>query len=102
MCPANTCKDFMRLFDTQTGVTGRFTPRLSGLPYVTRLLTGCVSSIGRVSAWHASGLEFDPQVRHILSWRLGLEKNSTAILPLLLIQEEKLSVTGERMCTKYW
>ena len=26
---------------------------------------------------------------------------STAILPLLLIQEEQLSVTGERMCTKY-
>ena len=27
---------------------------------------------------------------------------STAILPLPLIQEEQLSVTGERMCTKYW
>ena len=26
---------------------------------------------------------------------------STAILPLPLIQEEQLSVTGERMCTKY-
>ena len=25
-----------------------------------------------------------------------------AILPLLLIQEGHLSVTGERMCTKYW
>ena len=46
--------------------------------------------------------EFGPHVRHILSWRLGHEKNSTAILPLLLIQEEQLSVTGERMCTKYW
>ena len=23
-------------------------------------------------------------------------------LPLPLIQEEQLSVTGERMCTKYW
>ena len=44
-------------------------------------------------------------VRHILSSRLGHERNSTAILPLLLIQEEQLSVidvTGERMCTKYW
>ena len=30
------------------------------------------------------------------------EKISTAILPLPLIQEEQLSVTGERMCTKYW
>ena len=33
---------------------------------------------------------------------LGHEKNSTAILPLLLIQEEQLSVIGERMCTEYW
>ena len=60
------------------------------------------STIGSVSAWHASGTEFDPHVRHILSWRLGPEKNSTAILSLPLIQEEQLSVTDERMCTKYW
>ena len=39
---------------------------------------------------------------NILSWRLGHENISTAILPLPLIQEEQLSVTGERMCTKYW
>ena len=65
-------------------------------------MTGCGSSMGNVSAWHASGLEFDPHARHILSWRLGHEKNSTAILPLPLIQEDQLSVTGERMGTKYW
>ena len=41
-------------------------------------------------------------VRHILSWRLGHENISVAILPLSLIQEEQLSVTGERMCIKYW
>ena len=44
----------------------------------------------------------DPHVRHILSWRFGHENISTAILPLPLIQEEQLSVTGERMSTKYW
>ena len=60
------------------------------------------SSIGNVSAWHASGPDFDPHVRHILLWRLGHENISTAILPLPLIQKEQLSVTGERMCTKYW
>ena len=60
------------------------------------------SSIGRVFTWHASGPEFDPHVRHILSWRFGHEKISTAILPLPLIQEEQLSVIGERMCSKYW
>ena len=65
-------------------------------------VTGCNSSIGSVSAWHASGPEFDPHVWHILSWRLGHKKISMAILPLPLIQEEQLSVTGERMCTKHW
>ena len=60
------------------------------------------SSIGSVFAWHASGPGFDPHVRHILSWRLGHKNISTAILPLPLIQEEQLSVTGERMCAKNW
>ena len=62
----------------------------------------CGSSIGSVSAWYASGPKFDPHVRHILSWRLVHEKMSMAILPLPLIPDEQLSVTGERMCTKYW
>ena len=31
-----------------------------------------------------------------------MKKISTAILPLPLIQEEQLSVTGERISTKYW
>ena len=64
--------------------------------------TGRGSSIGSEFTWHASGPEVDPYVRHILSWRLGHENISTAILPLPLIHEEQLSVTGERMCTKYW
>ena len=55
-----------------------------------------------ISTSLASGPEFDPHVRHILSWRLGHENISKAILPLPLIQEKQLSVTGERMCTKYW
>ena len=33
---------------------------------------------------------------------LVMETISTAILPLPLIQEEQLSVTGKRMHTKYW
>ena len=46
-------------------------------------LAGRGSSIGSMSAWHASGPKFDPHVRHSLSWR----QFSTAILPLPLIQE---------------
>ena len=68
---------------------------------VTYQNIGRGSSIGSEFAWHASGPEFDPHAQHILSWRLGHENISTAILPLPLIQEEQLSVTGERMCTKY-
>ena len=45
---------------------------------------------------------FDPHVRHIFSWRLSNEKLSTATLPLPLIQEQQLPVTGKRMCTKNW
>ena len=51
-------------------------------------LAGHGSSIGSVAAWHASGPEFDPHIRHILSWRIGHEKISAAILSLPLIQEE--------------
>ena len=65
-------------------------------------ITGHGSSIGSEFAWHASCPEFDPHVRHILPWRPGHENISMAILSLSLIQEEQLSVTGERMCTKYW
>ena len=57
----------------------------------------CENSIGIIM--HASCPEFDPHVRRIR--RLGHEKGSTAILSLPLIQEEQLSATGERMCTKY-
>ena len=56
---------------------------------ITSLVTGRGSSIGSEFVWHASGPEFDPHVRHILSWRLGHENISTAILLLLLIQEEQ-------------
>ena len=36
-------------------------------------VAGRGSSIRIVSAWHASGPEYDPHIRHILSWRLGHE-----------------------------
>ena len=85
--------------------TGRVLPanvNLIETGHVLPAKTGRGSSIGSVFAWHANCPEFDPHVRHILSWRLGHENISTAIFPLPLIQEEQLSVTGERMCTKYW
>ena len=65
-------------------------------------VAGRDSSIGSVSAWHANNPKFSPHVRYILSWRLGYEKISMAFLPLPLIQEEQLSVNGEKMCTTCW
>ena len=59
------------------------------------LLTGHGSSIGSEFAWHASGPEFDPHVRHILSWRLGHESISTGILSLPLML--RLRITGSRV-----
>ena len=48
--------------------------------------TGCGSSIGSEFAWHASGPEFDPNVRDILSWRHELVSKFNVGLKTLLHQ----------------
>ena len=48
------------------------------------------------------GHRFDPHVRQHFFEEFGHERISTAILSLPLLQEGQLSVTGKRMCTKYW
>ena len=68
----------------------------------TILYPGAVARSEACPLGMQAAAEFDPHVRHILSWSLGHENISTAILPLPLIQEEQWSVTGERMCTMYW
>ena len=57
---------------------------------------------GMVAAWYADGRGLDPYVRQHSFKEFSHEIISTTILSLLLIQEGQLSVTGERMCTKYW
>ena len=52
----------------------------------------------RASAWYANGRGFDPQHSFVEFSRKII---SMAILSLLLIQDGQLSVTVERMCTKY-
>ena len=65
-------------------------------------IAGRGSMIGSVSAWHASG----PRVRsphpacsvvETWSWKIFYGHS-----PSSADQEEQLSVTGKRMCTKYW
>ena len=65
-------------------------------------IAGRNSLVGSNFAWESWGTVIDPHVWHILLWRFGHENISTAILPLPLIQEEHLSVNGQRMCAKYW
>ena len=54
------------------------------------------SLVWSMAAQNASDPVFNPSIGYILSWRFGI-----AILPLSLIQEEQISVTGKRMYTKY-
>ena len=60
------------------------------------------SSVGSDAILDTSGTKIDPRVRHNLSCGFGHENISKAILPLLLIQEEQLSINGNRMWAKYW
>ena len=64
--------------------------------------TGRGSSVGCPSDWYADGRRFDPDVRQHSFVEIGHEILSTVILSLPLIQVGQLSVTGERMYTKYW
>ena len=52
------------------------------------------SSIGSEFAWHASGTELDPHVRHILSWRLGSWKH--------FYGHSLFSTDSRRAVVSYW
>ena len=64
--------------------------------------TGHDSSVGNYASWKISDTVMDHCIQHILSLRFGHGNISAAILPVLLIQEEQLSVNSERMYAKYW
>ena len=63
---------------------------------------GPPSAVGSESDCESRGCWFKPWSSHILSLRFGHEKISTTILIHPLIQEGQLSVTSERMGSKYW
>ena len=65
-------------------------------------VAGRGSSVGCASNWYADDRGFDPHVWQHSFMEIGHEMISTAICSLPLIQRGQLSVTGERMCTKYW
>ena len=63
---------------------------------------GPPSVVGSNSDCKSRGHWFEPRSCHILSLRFAHENISKTILTLPLIQEGQVSVTGERMGTKYW
>ena len=81
---------------------GRVENYLYRIFFYTSKEGGLPSAVGSESDCESRGRWFEPLLGHILSLRLGHEKNSTIILLLPLIQEGPLSVTGERMGTNYW
>ena len=93
----------MDFYDKIRNVMVQFEIRCPKICSASCVSAGCSSSIGCASASYADNRRFDPHFQqNVLSLRFGHEKNSTAILSHLLIQEGQLSVTGERMDTKYW
>ena len=65
-------------------------------------LAGPGTSVGCASDMYSGGRGFDPSVRQHCFVEIGHEIISTAILSQLLIEVGQLSVSSERMCTKYW
>ena len=65
-----------------------------------RCMRGLGGSVGCASDWRPEGRGFNPRRDRQHSFvEIDHEIFSTAILPLPLIQEGQLSVSGERMCT---
>ena len=65
------------------------------------ILAGSPGAVGSVSDCESRGRWFEPRSGHILLLRFGHEKNPMTNLSFPLIKEGQLSVTGERMGTKY-
>ena len=63
---------------------------------------GLGSSVGCTLDCWSGGCEFEAPVRQHSFVDIDHEIFSTVIVSLPLIQEGKLSVTCERMCTEYW
>ena len=65
-------------------------------------MAGRGSLIGCAFAWYVDSNGFDPHVWQHSFVEIGHEIISSTSLSLPLIQKGQLSVTGERMGTKYW
>ena len=66
------------------------------------LASSAGSDVPREIAWYADVRGFDPAVRQHSLMGIGHEIISRAILPLLLFRVGQLSITGQKMNTKYW
>ena len=65
------------------------------------LVSSARSDVPRDIAWYADVRGFDPAIRQHSFMGIGQEIISRAILPLLLLRVGQLSITGQKMYTKY-
>ena len=72
------------------------------ISFIHSPLAGLGSLVGCALDWWSGGRLFAAPVRQHSFVEIDHEIFSTVILSLPLIQEGKLSVTCERMCTEYW
>ena len=63
---------------------------------------GCIAQLGASLTVNQGVAGSSPGPATFFRWDLVMKNISTTILTLSLIQEGQLSVTGERMGTKYW
>ena len=66
------------------------------------LASSAASDVPREIAWYADVRGFDPAVRQHSLMGIGHEINSRAFFPLLLFRVGQLSITGQKMYSKYW
>ena len=62
---------------------------------------GLPSAVGSGSDWESRDSWFEPRPGHIFV-EIYHEIISMVILPLPLIQEGQVSLSGKSICTKYW
>ena len=61
-----------------------------------------IQAVEGMSGCGSRDRKFKPQLSHVQFLEIDHEIITVVMLPLLVIQEGKLSVTGKNTCTKYW
>ena len=72
------------------------------LKYFSQKIAKLHSAVGSASDRRSKSHKFESLLGHIIFPEIDCEIFSSIILPLWLIQERQLSVSGKSICIKYW